>query len=134
MVNWENSYKYGQRQEKAVLPLLHEYFGEDVTRNENRYAKYDFTSENCDYELKSRTNKMKQYPTTMLTQNKVEERDVSKDLILLFNFTDCLAYIQYEAEKFDAYTAQNFSRLGASWDEKKHLYIPIEHLQVIKTY
>ena len=134
MVNWEQSYRYGARKEKAVLPLLHEYFGEGVTRNADRYAKYDYSDECCDYELKSRTNKMKQYPTTMLTRNKLEERDVSKDPILLFNFNDCLAYIQYEAEKFAEYDTRNFSRLGASWDEKPHLHIPIEHLQVIKTY
>ena len=135
MVNWENSYKYGEKKEKELLPILQEYFGKDIKRNEKgRYAKYDYTDEKVNYELKSRTNKLKQYPTTMITRNKVEANDANKDLILLFNYTDCLAYIEYEAEQFKQYTTENFSRLGATFDEKPHLYIPIEHLKIIKSY
>ena len=134
MVTWKESYKYGKRQEKALLPIIQEYFGKEVMKNQDRYAKYDFTDGKFNYELKSRTNKMKQYPTTMITRNKVEGNDANKDLILLFNYTDCLAYIQYEAEQFKNYTTENFSRLGVSWDEKPHLYIPIEHLKIIKSY
>ena len=135
MVNWENSYKYGEKKEKELLPILQEYFGKDIKRNEKgRYAKYDYTDGKVNYELKSRTNKIKQYPTTMITRNKVEANDANKDLILLFNYTDCLAYIEYEAEQFKQYTTENFSRLGATFDEKPHLYIPIEHLKIIKSY
>ena len=135
MVNWENSYKYGEKKEKELLPILQEYFGKDIKRNEKgRFAKYDYTDKKVNYELKSRTNKMKQYPTTMITQNKVERNDADKDLILLFNYTDCLAYIEYEEEQFKQYTTESFSRLKQSWDEKPHLYIPIEHLKIIKSY
>ena len=134
MVNWENSYKYGERKEEALLPVLREYFGKDIMRSKGgRYAKYDYTDEKFNYELKSRTNKMERYPTTMITRNKVEG-NADKDLILLFNFTDCLAYIQYEAEQFKNYSTENFSRLGATFDEKPHLYIPVEHLKIIKAY
>tara|TARA_R110001606_G_scaffold161672_1_gene305607 strand:+ start:541 stop:948 length:408 start_codon:yes stop_codon:yes gene_type:complete len=135
MVNWENSYKYGEKKEEALLPILQEYFGKDIERSKGgRFAKYDYTDEKVNYELKSRTNKIKQYPTTMITRNKVEGNDANKDLILLFNYTDCLAYIEYEAEQFKQYTTESFSRLGASWDEKPHLYIPVEHLKIIKSY
>ena len=135
MVNWENSYKYGEKKEKELLPILQEYFGKDIKRNEKgRFAKYDYTDKKVNYELKSRTNKIKQYPTTMITRNKVEANDANKDLILLFNYTDCLAYIEYEEEQFKQYTTENFSRLGATFDEKPHLYIPIEHLKIIKSY
>ena len=135
MVNWENSYKYGERKEEALLPVLQDYFGKEIIRSKGgRFAKYDYSDEKFNYELKSRTNKMEQYPTTMITKNKVEGSDADKDLILLFNFTDKLAYIQYEAEQFEQYTTESFSRLGASWDEKPHLYIPVEHLKIIKSY
>ena len=135
MVNWENSYKYGESKEKALLPILQDYFGKSISRSsKGRFAKYDYTDEKSNYELKSRTNKMRQYSTTMITRNKMEGIDANKDLILLFNFTDCLAYIQYERKQFQQYTTQNFSRLGESWDEKPHLYIPVEHLKVIKSY
>ena len=112
MVNWENSYKYGERKEEALLPVLQDYFGKEIIRSKGgRFAKYDYSDEKFNYELKSRTNKMEQYPTTMITKNKVEGSDADKDLILLFNFTDKLAYIQYEAEQFEQYTTESFSRL-----------------------
>ena len=135
MVNWENSYKYGEKKEEELLPILKKYFGSDIIRSKKgRFAKYDYTDNKVNYELKSRTNKMKQYDTTMITRNKIEGNDANKDLILLFNYTDCLAYIEYEAEQFKQYDTESFSRLGASWDEKPHLYIPIEHLKIIKSY
>ena len=136
MVNWENSYKFGEREEKALLPILQDYFGKDIMRSRGgRFAKYDYTDNKFNYELKSRTNKMNQYSTTMITRNKMERNDAAdKDLILLFNYTDCLAYIEYEAEQFKQYTTENFSRLGTAWDEKPHLYIPVDHLKIIKCY
>ena len=30
MVNWENSYKYGEKKEKELLPILQEYFGKTL--------------------------------------------------------------------------------------------------------
>ena len=132
MVNWENSYRYGSKKEVQILPLLREHFGEGVKKNDERYAKYDYWDENFNYEVKSRTNKMRAYPTTMITKNKVEGSD--KDVILLFNYTDCLAYIKYDEEQFKTYQVQNFSRAGLDWDEKPHLYIPIDHLSIIKSY
>ena len=132
MVNWEHSYKYGKQKEEIILPVIREYFAKDVSSSKGRYAKYDFFDDETNYELKSRTNTKDCYPTTMITKNKVEDCD--KDLKLLFHFKDCLAYIQYDKEQFKNYTTENFSRLGADWDEKPHLYIPVNHLTVIKTY
>jgi len=132
MVNWEHSYKYGRQKEEVVLPIIREYFGREISSSKGRYAKYDFFDGDTFYELKSRTNKKDCYPTTMITKNKVEECD--KDLKLLFNFKDCLAYIQYDEEQFKNYTTEQFSRLGAGWDEKPHLYIPVNHLTIIQSY
>lgn len=135
MVNWEDSYKFGRKKEIVLLPILKDFFGKKLSRCKGgRFAKYDYTDDKFFYELKSRTNTMKHYPTTMITRNKVEGYDTTKDLILLFNYTDCLAYIQYEEEQFKKYTTENFSRLGEAWDEKLHLFIPIDHLKIIKSY
>lgn len=132
MVNWEQSYKYGKRQEGKLLPILQEYFGREVRATEGRYAKYDYFDDEYNYEVKSRTNKMRAYPTTMITKNKVEGS--AKPVILLFNYTDCLSFIKYDEEQFKNYDVEAFSRAGKSWDEKPHIYIPIDHLSVIKTY
>jgi len=132
MVNWENSYRYGKKQESKILPLLRSHFGREITATEGRYAKYDYYDEDFNYEVKSRTNTMKAYPTTMITKNKTEGSD--KPVILLFNYKDCLAYIKYDEEQFKDYLVEQFSRAGIQADEKPHLYIPIEHLSVIESY
>tara|TARA_R110000868_G_scaffold247024_1_gene503520 strand:+ start:205 stop:603 length:399 start_codon:yes stop_codon:yes gene_type:complete len=132
MVHWASSYKYGKQQEEKVLPVITEYFKRAITSTEGQYAKYDYVDDSTNYELKSRTNKMKAYPTTMITCNKFN--DLAKPLILIFNFTDALAYIEYDAEKFSTYTTSLFSRAGCCWDEKAHVYIPVEHLSVIKEW
>lgn len=132
MVHWNSSYKYGKAQEEKILPIIKDYFGGEITATDGQYAKYDFIDPEYNYELKSRTNKMTAYPTTMITCNKLV--DTSKKLRLLFNFTDCLAYTLYDAETFSKYTTAPFSRLGCCWDEKEHIYIPVEHLTIIKKY
>jgi len=132
MVHWQDSYEYGKQKEEVVLPTIKEYFGTNICSTSERFAKYDFFDDNTYYELKSRTNTKDCYPTTMITKNKVKQ--CSKDLKLLFNFKDCLAYIKYDEKQFKNYETKQFSRLHKAWDEKPHLYIPVNHLTVIKTY
>ncbi len=132
MVHWNNSYLFGKAQESKILPLLQSYFGREITPTEGRYAKYDYSDDDFNYEVKSRTNTMTAYPTTMITKNKTEGSD--KPVILLFNYKDCLAYIKYDEEQFKDYLVEQFSRAGLKADEKPHLYIPINHLSVIEIY
>ena len=130
MVHWEESYQYGRKQEETVLPLIQEYFGTTIRSNPNQYAKYDFCDGNGTYyELKSRTCSMRYYPDTMITLNKLND---NINLILLFNFKDCLTCIAYHPETFAKYRRGMFSRAFEVDDEKEHIYIPVDHLTVIK--
>jgi len=131
MVHFENSYQYGKIQEKKVHPIIQDFFNRDIKMNPERYAKYDFQDEEFQYELKSRTNKLNTYPDTMITFNKITDE---KPLILLFNYIDCLAYITYEKELFSTFRKQMFSRANIDIDEKEHVFIPIEHLKIIKLF
>ena len=134
MVHWNNSYEYGKVQEDKVYPVIKEYFDADtITQSKGQYAKYDYIGDGVNYELKSRTNKYDAYPTTMLTCNKFPTTKDTR-LICLFNFTDKLAFIEYDEEKFHTFTTALFSRAGCCWDEKNHIYIPIEDLTVIKEW
>lgn len=132
MVHWSASYEYGKAQEEKVIPALAEHFHRAIIATEGRFAKYDCYDNDNDYEIKSRTVPIDKYPTTMITCNKFQ--DAKRALLLVFNFTDCLAYIKYDAEAFSAYTKKSFSRAGCCWDEKEHIYIPKEHLTVIRKW
>lgn len=129
MVHFEEDYLYGTEKQKIVLPQIIEHFQRDIKENAGQYSKFDFVDDLYNYELKSRKNTINKYPDTMITMNKLNKS--SKGLILLFNFTDCLAYIEYNPDLFKTFRTQNFSRAGFDWDKKEHIYIPIDYLTVI---
>jgi hypothetical protein len=112
-----------------VLPIIKEYFNRNIIEHTEQYAKYDFSDDIYNYELKSRTNNMCRFDTTMITLNKI---DKSKPLILLFKFTDKLTYIEYDETLFNTFEIKQFSRAQEKYDEKLHIYIPIEHLTIIE--
>ena len=115
MVHYPTSYKFGKAEENIVLPILSEHFGRAIRPYEERYSKHDFYCEEYNYEVKSRTNTLNKYPTTMITADKVTG---DKKLIFIFNFVDCLAYIEYNEETFKRYETQMFSRAKIATDEK----------------
>lgn len=132
-MNFKKSYQFGKKQELIVLPIIREFFADDTIRpNEERYCKYDFTSADVNYELKSRTTPYNKYPTTMITQDKLSNSD--KPIILLFSFTDGLYFIEHNMPLFELFETKPFQRSGGEWKEKIHIYIPIEELKLIKNY
>ena len=131
MVHFNQSYKFGKKEELKVLPLIREHFKREINPYPNQYDKYDFFDNEYQYELKSRTNTKTKYSDTMITFNKMSD---DKPLILLFNYTDRLCFIQYDKEKFSKYKKCLFSRAGLEEDEKEHIYIPIEDLTDIFQY
>ena len=128
----QKCYNWGREQEKKVYPLIQEYFKENIIHCTDQYSKYDFISPTYFFELKSRRNRYNSYPTTMITCNKLKEID--KELILLFNFTDGLYFIKYEKELFDTFFSQPFKRDEVNAYPLNHVYIDIKYLTLIKKY
>ena len=131
MVHWHQSYQYGKAKEVEILPTIKAFFKRDIQQYSKQYDDFDFYDEECEYELKSRTNNYSKYPTTMITLNKVT-KTTNKKIILLFNFTDGLYYIEYSPEQFSKYEVKKFSRAMKSWDEKEHVYIDIRDLKKVE--
>lgn len=121
-------YTFGTEQEDLVLPILRNFFGRDIKKSEDKYAKSDYYDEEYYYEMKSRTNNYNKYSTTMITEDKIRN---DKKLILLFNFTDGLYFIEYDEKKFSNYERKLFSRANLKWNEKTHLYISICDLKSV---
>lgn len=129
MVHFENDYRFGVANQQKILPILANYF-EGITHDDARYAKYDYYSDKCVFELKTRKNTKNKYPTTLMTCNKVV-RDETREIIFLFSYTDCLCYIKYDPELFSTFEKQMYSRVKHAYDEKEYFFIPIEQLTVI---
>jgi hypothetical protein len=125
MVLYPEDYKFGIKEEELIHKTLNKYFGRDIKRSEDEKAKHDFYDDEYNYEVKSRKITYNRYSTTLITEDKICG---NKKIILLFNFTDALYYIEYNEEKFLKYERQQFSRSKLKKDEKSHLYIPIKDL------
>ena len=128
MVHFENSYQFGKKAEKEIIPILTDFFKREIKEYTERFSKFDFYDEIYNYELKTRTNSYKRFPTTMITENKIAGE---KKQIFIFNFTDGIYYIEYDKELFDTFEKQQFSRAGIKSDEKSHIYIDINYLKPI---
>lgn len=121
----------GLIEQKNLLPKLKEYFKKDIVEIDNKLSPFDYECSKYYYELKTRTNTLNKYPTTMIGRNKIGG---SKKTKLIFKFTDCLTYIKYNKELFDTFEIKKFDRNSKEPNKKDYIYIPIEHLIIIEKY
>lgn len=118
-------YNTGKQSEADVLPIIKEYFKRDIKQTKEKYDPFDFKDGEYNYELKTRTNLMKAYPTTMTTLNKCKPNS-----ILLFKYIDCLAYIEYDEDKFKYYDVVKYTRYEDR-HKREHVFIPVNDLTII---
>jgi hypothetical protein len=130
---YNESYHSGLTQEQLVLPIILDYFNRDIKPIAGRFSQHDFECDNYTYELKSRTNKKDKFNDTLIGLDKLN--NLSKPLVLLFSFTDCLCYVEYNETQFETYKKSIFGRLDRPYEEAKaHVYIPIKDLIKIKDW
>jgi hypothetical protein len=125
---------FGKKHEDLVMPKL-SVFGE-VVKMEDQFSPFDFRTKNKStfIELKTRTNHKDKYPTTMVSQSKVEiaKQYPKKKFIFCFNFTDGLYYITYNKELFDTFEISRGSRITKGVHESNiYCYIPVCMLQKV---
>ena len=110
-----------KEQEDIILPLIEQYFDDNITQTQNQYDKYDFTSNFYNFELKSRKNKFNTYPTTMITKNKLTKTD--KQLILLFNVGHIEAHSNKDNYSFVVNGLKNIEKLYHYFDKYEFIGI-----------
>lgn len=125
--------KFGLEQEELLLDLLQTHFKCGLTKTTNKSSWYDYSFGNNYYELKSRNNDSKKYPTTMIGYNKVIEAEkVKGDVYFIFNFTDKVLYIKYDKDVFDKFEIKKGGRYDrGKVEERQYIYIPVDSLEQI---
>jgi hypothetical protein len=128
---WKESYIIGKENETKLKQLIKDKWG--CLPTINKYDPFDYIGPNYKVELKTRTNTIRQYPTTIVGLNKINSIDDNKKHIFLFQFTDCLAYIEYDNELFSKYETKQVRRIkgGLSSALIPHLFINVNDLIVI---
>lgn len=126
----ENDYQYGRNKEGEILDKMNDFFKDNITQTAERYDAKDYLGEKYKYEVKSRRNRYKAYPTTIIPTDKVQD---GNNYCFLFNFTDGLYYIYYDEELFKTFNKDTFKRKdgGQNNPYKIYWYIPIENLTQI---
>lgn len=131
MRSFAKDYQLGTTAEKQLLPILNELFNTTFQPTQ-KYDPFDFTSPTLNLELKTRTNKYKQYPTTMLPNSKIVHAELSgKPTVFVFNFTDGVYYIHYDSTLFSTFTTNEFQRADRQDHTDRaqsYIYIPIQSL------
>lgn len=128
--SFKDDYKAGISVESELKPMLETKFGKLMKTG--RYDTLDYEGPECFVEVKSRTNRYAQYPTTMIQKSKFDyARKQTKPVYFVFAFTDGVYYIQYNSEVFDAFETGMFQRPGRidKTDMRQvYVYIPITSL------
>ena len=124
---------FGLNEENKILPILEKYFKETILKSQNIYDKWDGAGKNTLYEIKSRTNKSTMFNETIIAANKIIDTD--KEQIFIFNFTDGIYYIKYDASLFETFDNSPFVRNEREdiVDQiKQYYYIPVKLLTLIE--
>ena len=133
MSSFENDHLVGTTNEITIHDTLNNYFKDNLIHQKEKYKKYDYKGNKYYYELKTRNNNYKTYPTTLIPYSKLMNGLEDKQ-IFIFSFKDGIYYIHYNKELFDTFDLMDFQRnKRVDYVDKKQLYyfIPIEHLKKI---
>tara|TARA_R110002096_G_scaffold322812_2_gene516884 strand:+ start:24 stop:461 length:438 start_codon:yes stop_codon:yes gene_type:complete len=99
---YNKDYNFGIKEEEKLKPNLEEFFKVNLEKTIGRYNLFDFIGKNYYIEIKSRKNKLTQYPTTIVGINKINKaKQLVKEgnrILFIFNFTDSIDFWEYKDE------------------------------------
>lgn len=126
----------GMKGEVEAMPILEKHLNVKLTPT-GKYDTFDYIGENIYIELKTRTNKRRKYPTTMIGYNKITEGlallKKNKKVILAFKFTNGLFIYELKENTLtngDMSIAQGGRRdRGYNEIKSQYAYIDVEKLK-----
>ena len=125
-----SEYKFGLKGELECSELICERF--NVKKNADRWAVFDFESDEYLVELKTRRCKSTQYKDIMMNAPKIiKAKETNKKVIFIYNFLDGLYY--WEFDKNITLRQDLNGRSDRGFDETQIMYyIPINLMKKIK--
>jgi len=121
--------KYGFQKEDDLFSKMKDKYGENICKTK-ALSRVDYESDDVEVELKSRRNKYRTYPTTMISKGKIDYMlNSDKQSFCAFNFTDGLYDIKITPDIISKFELRD----GGRWDRgraelNQYYYIPIEML------
>ena len=123
----------GDLGEESVLPILESYFNTNLKKTHKHFQMDFIDEEGVYYEVKTRNNNYKKYPTTMVGFNKIEFcNNLNKSSYFVFKFTDGVYYYEYDKTKINELEIKRGGRCDrGKYEYKSYAYIPITLLTKI---
>ena len=131
-MSFANDYKFGMTGEGVVLDTIKVF--DPSLQKTSVYHPFDFVGTTSFVELKTRRNKKDKYPTTMISQSKIEYamKNAGFDYYFCFLFEDGLYYIKFNKEKFAGFEVRNGGRYDRGRvEENSYCYIPVSELTLL---
>jgi hypothetical protein len=128
-MSFRADYQFGITCQSKLLSTFDTYFKDNLKETTGKYDPFDYEGDTASYELKSRNNTYRKYPTTCIGTDKINPTH-PKTQVYLFHFTDGNYFIKYNKSLFDTFETKLFRRYRPSVNDKEKLYtyIPIECL------
>ena len=132
MKNIAIDYEMGVLKERELHSTLEKFFGCVFEKPSNKYSVFDFFSNKCYVELKTRRNNWKTYPSTIVGKNKLDFAKSIKDrpVYFCFQFQDGLFYWIYN--ELDIENGYVVFGEGGRNDRGRNEYKTYAYLDVLK--
>jgi hypothetical protein len=120
---------FGDLNEKKSEQYIKEYFKQESLIKLPKNHQFDYAGSDSFFEIKSRRNLSKKYPTTMIGYNKIElaMKTNDKDVYFIFEFIDGSYY--YKFNKDDEHIIKKGGRSDRGrFEYKLYCFISIDKL------
>ena len=127
---------FGEEQEIKLLELFRKCFCPKLKKTAYKYASFDFESEECVVELKSRRCYKDTYPTSMIGCNKIQKMELEKRMcFIVFNHIDGIYFWKYDSqEALKAIEYRKGGRTDRGFSEiKMYCYLDNKYLLKLDT-
>jgi len=129
MKTFESEYEIGHKVEVELEKLMFDTFG--VIRNQNKYAAFDYESNDALVELKNRRCFSYSFKDLMMNHSKIELAKITnKHCYFVFKFIDGIYYWKYDPN-VELRTDINGRKDRGMNEQKQFYYIPTHLLRPI---
>ena len=121
----------GEESELKNRNIFNSFFNDNFKKL-SEFHPLDFEGDNYFLEVKTRTNKYNQYPTSLIPASKINYcKKQNKETYFIFVFTDDIYYIKYDEQLFKNFEVKPFKRpdrIDHTDKLQNYYYIPIINL------
>jgi hypothetical protein len=126
----------GLSSEDRNINIIQRLVGCGITKDENRFASFDFhNAERTVFaELKTRRIRHDQYPTTLISADKIAHIEEGKDYYFIWAYVDGMYYLKYDPEVWSTFECKMYRRFDRSDRRefpKPHIFVPCELLKPV---